>query len=200
MKYINATSLTLPISTEVPQGSILAPVLFNIFVDTLLRTLPLNKTVAYADDIILMSCGDSLASATHNMQLLLKSVYDWLTCHCSCMFISIVKCHAMHIAPLVKNSQANQLHLHLSQELLPSVASLSILGITISHDLSRNAHYDWVRKKVSSMTPSSNLIAPLTFIVVRALCKSLSYHMYVIVFLCGATLLLVSPLIWIVQY
>ena len=39
--------------TETPQEIILRPVLFNIFIDTLLLKLLLNNNVAYADDIVL---------------------------------------------------------------------------------------------------------------------------------------------------
>ena len=35
-----------------------------------------QNTVVYADDITLISCGNTLVSAPHDLQLLLKSVYD----------------------------------------------------------------------------------------------------------------------------
>lgn len=57
-RYLNGRSLRIvvnectptayPIATSVPQGSVLEPILWNIYFDELLRSLPV--TSAYADD------------------------------------------------------------------------------------------------------------------------------------------------------
>ncbi len=98
-KYINVVSPALSINFGEQEGSILGPVIFNIFIDSLLQSLPLNKTVAYADNTTLVSQGDSLASASAAMRLLLQFVSNWADEHG--MFKSTEKCCTMYISPVL---------------------------------------------------------------------------------------------------
>jgi retron-type reverse transcriptase len=48
---------SLSINFGTPQGSVLSPTLFNVFINHLLKTLPTNNIVAYADDLTIL-CND----------------------------------------------------------------------------------------------------------------------------------------------
>ena len=98
-KCFNVVSLALSINFGVPEGSILGSMIFNIFIDSLQQSLPLDRTVAYADDITLVSHGDSLRSASAAIQLLLQSVSNWADGHC--MFISTEKFFVMYISAVL---------------------------------------------------------------------------------------------------
>ena len=70
-------SQTLPIKVGVPQGSVLAPTLFQIFIDDILR-LPISSSLyAYADDTFFI-CGHSNPHSLENLcnNDLLK-ISDW---------------------------------------------------------------------------------------------------------------------------
>ena len=95
---------TFSINFGVPEGSILGPVISNIFSDSLLQLLPPDRTVAYADNYTLISHGDSLTSASAAMQLLLQSVSNWADGHG--MFINTEKCFVMYISPVLKGKKA----------------------------------------------------------------------------------------------
>ena len=55
--FNNVASDTLPVSHGMPQGSLLGPALFLIYINDLLTKLPENFTIAYADDVTLVASG-----------------------------------------------------------------------------------------------------------------------------------------------
>ena len=78
-----------------PLGSVLKPILFNVFINQLLKRLPSDNTVAYADDLTLVDICDFPVSAHQQMQHLLKTVYNWSINNS--LFINTSKCYAMYI-------------------------------------------------------------------------------------------------------
>ena len=92
-KYCGSLSTSLSVSSEVPQGSIPGPILFNIFINQLLKLLPCDSAVAYADDNTLVCSSDSIAFVQQSMQILLDFVREWsLSLQLS---INISKCFAL---------------------------------------------------------------------------------------------------------
>ena len=82
VKYCNTFSNALPINYGVPQGSVLGPKIFVIFLNQLLKTLNTDNFVAYADDITLTTYGSLPDLALRSMQLLLNTVNEWSNRHC----------------------------------------------------------------------------------------------------------------------
>ena len=70
----NCTSSMLEVKMGVPQGSVLGPILFSIYINNL--GLDLNQTKAnfYADDTILYTSATSLKAAIHHLQLAFSQV------------------------------------------------------------------------------------------------------------------------------
>lgn len=66
------SSTKLPLGAGVPQGSILSPLLFNLFVNDFVSIIPNGKVFQYADDIVLVTKHVKYKSAVDQLQ---ESVY-----------------------------------------------------------------------------------------------------------------------------
>ena len=80
---INST-LSSPriVSKDVPQGSVLGPLLFMLFTNDLSLNLTSSKCL-FADDVTVYSTGKSLPEIENKLQLDLDSVRQW--CWDNCM-------------------------------------------------------------------------------------------------------------------
>ena len=83
------------ISTDVPQGSILGPLLFTIFINDLPKSSTFFSTRLYADDTSLIASGSDLDSLFRKINNHLLAVYEWLCSNIwqklSFLFVCLVK-------------------------------------------------------------------------------------------------------------
>ncbi|XP_075167423.1 uncharacterized protein LOC142239520 [Haematobia irritans] len=73
----------------VPQGSVLGPLLFNLFINDLPESISFSNTLLYADDLKLFKCVNSLLDAIH-LQCDLNSIVNW--CEINHMSLNVRKC------------------------------------------------------------------------------------------------------------
>ena len=66
------------ISTDVPEGSILGPLLFTIFINDLPKSSTFFSTRLYADNTSFTASGSDLDSLLHEINNHLPAVYKWL--------------------------------------------------------------------------------------------------------------------------
>ena len=68
----------LEIIRGVPQGSILGPILFNVFINDLLLFIKETDICNFADDTTLYACGKELDTISFKLEIKTKTVIQWL--------------------------------------------------------------------------------------------------------------------------
>lgn len=76
VKYNNVFSDVFKINAGVPQGSILSPLLFNIFTSDF-PTSPLTHTALYADDTAILAVNKNMPDLVHALQEHIRLIEQW---------------------------------------------------------------------------------------------------------------------------
>ena len=76
-KYGNQKSQTLPITTGLPQGSVLGPILFNIYINDLINVSETLNTTCFCDDSLLFASSENLESLVLLFNEELHKIYKW---------------------------------------------------------------------------------------------------------------------------
>ena len=144
-----AQSPSSPVLSGVPQGSILGPLLFLIYIDDLssMSFVASPRLHLFADDVLLYQIIDS-PEDYDSVQENINRVCEWsrqnaLTFNCT-------KCKSMVISRKKISSQPLT-PLHLNGKTLECISSYKYLGVHISSDLSWSVHTQQVCMKAKRM-------------------------------------------------
>ena len=130
------SSTSLPVLSGVPQGSILGPLLFIIYINTLaeLHLSPGSSLILYADDILLYR-----AVGNRYDNILLQQDVDLISAwiESSGLAINASKSTLLIIS---RKLEKPQIHLSINSTPLTTVESAKYLGVTITSDLKWSTH------------------------------------------------------------
>ena len=131
-------------SVGIPQGSILGPLLFNIYVNDIQNSTNYFKFIMYADDTTLF-CPTSASHELINIEF--NKVYAWLCANKLSLNIKKTKYMVFH------NRNKNITHLlpelKIKDYAVTRVKKFNFLGILIDENLNWNAHIDQTCAKLS---------------------------------------------------
>lgn len=161
--FANCHSSRLPVLSGVPQGSVLGPLLFLIFINDLPSSIANANCYLFADDTKLIKC----IEVSHS-QHLLQSDLDQLSMWCTLWNLSLNsnKCAVLRV--FLNPSHASDLDPSFSYKVQKSsikyVSSQRDLGVTVTSNLSWSIHYDnmcssayyslyLIRRTISTLAP-----------------------------------------------
>ena len=78
VKVGSSFSEWLEIILGIPQGSILGPILFNVFINDLLLFIKETDICNFADDTTLYACGKDLDTISYKLELETNTTIQWL--------------------------------------------------------------------------------------------------------------------------
>ena len=147
-KIENALSDKLPIICGVLQGSILGPLLFIIYINSLPSAIPENvKTFLYADDTALVASGADLHSVSESLNVAITSASSWFHNHRLSLHVSKTKSMCFGTQGKL-NITGGDLNISLNNDPIDAVTKFKYLGITLDRHLSFDLHIDSLCRKV----------------------------------------------------
>ena len=124
----------LPISTGVPQGSILGPLLFLLYINDIAYLSESMNIDLYADDSTLYKAGLNLQNVEADLQNNLVLIEKW--CSINNMLLHPDKTKCMVIGTRQKLKKSTPLHLTVSGKCIENVKNQKVLGVYIENNMS----------------------------------------------------------------
>jgi hypothetical protein len=143
-------SLPGPVKFGVPQGSVLGPLLFSLYINDMPLTLSHRDATLdlFADDSQLHTQSRSLDQIQNTLQTSITEIHHW--CDDNQMLIHPRKSKSMLITTRQKHQRGHlQLKLNLKGLPIEQVEEHKVLGVIIDNNLSWQSHIDFVAKRLS---------------------------------------------------
>ena len=154
-----AISATQKVTVRVPQGSILGPLLFSIYINDLPACLQNTTVTLFADDTALYCSSQS----AHELRTMLNEDLDrlahWL--QQNKLTLKISKSKFMLTGGPKKLKSLSKVTLNTKNKELDKVSTYKYLGVVISETLTWDNHVEYISSKINKQLP---LNAQITFV------------------------------------
>ena len=134
----NVKSECVALKCGVPQGSILGPLFFLLYINDCISTLDVHKTLLYADDSVLYVSGKNLDLLTNQLSVALHSFYNWSSINKLSM--NEDKTKIMTFASKIKLGNLPNPKIALNGKELKRVVSYKYLGVILDEELNFSLH------------------------------------------------------------
>ena len=131
----------------VPQGSILVPLLFLIYINDIINISTLLLPILFADDTNLFLKGSNIDQMVTQINIELIKLMDWI--HANKLSLNISKTRYVIFKTRGKVDKTNSLNVYIDQVKLKNVETTKFLGVIIDNRLSWSQHINYIKNKIA---------------------------------------------------
>ena len=147
-----------PVSVGVPQGSILGPLLFLVFLNDLPTVVTSCTINLYADDTTIYYANRDPDIVTRATNTDLQLITTWIESNKMTMNVSITQ--VMILSRRAARSRAELINVQINGTTIPKQKSIKYLGVTIDNDLSWKTHIGNVCRRMLAAIASIRRLGP----------------------------------------
>ena len=145
VKIGSSLSFWLKILAGVPQGSILGPILFNIFINDFLFSLKHSQICNFADDNSIYACENDIENVLRSLNNDIQISLQWFK-------TNFMVANPAKFQVIFPGSDSTQLGLYIENKFISATSSVKLLGITIDSKLSFTNHITDICTKANLKT------------------------------------------------